>query len=379
MVTRDALEATKDSCQRMILQSKKAPALIAGSAYLLWLYTDAPGAGQLGRTWLQTRIDKSNVDIDAHNKQEEKLRQRVRARAAGTLKKNDLIFRRGANESQKKAVRDEKQMLTMLARLDDKQWSARKLDRIEARNNTPPYTRILKFLFRTDAQPHVVSRYATVLGWLHDEFAGKKLDDAADAAAAIALVGGFEAVLHAQRNKSKAPTSSVAATQAVTVIHAEGSEQSLLGADEATVAPPVIADVPGPTGDQAKPSIAATGAGSDTSKSSAALRTADGDSASAEKAAVGQLTRNSLTVNLTFEPPLFELPPGRIEIVADYNNRQLHVRAVKVVQVPSGQLLGGARRAVKRTLGRGRGASRKVGAAMTKSKRPRKTSKKAIF
>ncbi len=186
--------------------SKESAARAAAYAYLVWRDTMADAASQEARNWLIEQVRTRNDAIDQHNVEEETLRKRVEAYKNGKLRelnRDDLALQESEDASELALIIRERNRLTKLGELAPKAWEARKKILIEARDGSSEFTVIVKFVFQFHhvSDSDVSSRYAKVLEWIHGKFAGKTISDVTDIIGVIQAEGGFERVLHQQRNK----------------------------------------------------------------------------------------------------------------------------------------------------------------------------------
>lgn len=133
--------------------SKGKAAEAAAHIYLVWLSTLSPNAEDIPRKWMEKLIEERNKEIDAHNK-------------------------------------------------DLPKGSQRQL-RVETKANANPFTEIVKFVlgFRQASDASLISRYAAVVGWIHQTFATQPINDITEIIGAISTVGGFEAAIAEFRKK----------------------------------------------------------------------------------------------------------------------------------------------------------------------------------
>ena len=186
--------------------SKDSAARAAAYAYIVWRDTMADGASQEARNWFIEQVRTRNDEIRAHNEDEETLRQRVDAFKKGKLhelNRDDLALQESEDASELVLIIRERNRLKKLGELSTRAWEARKKILIEAREGSSEFTVITKFVFQFHlaSDSDVSSRYAQVLAWIHGKFAGKTIEDVSDIVDTIQAEGGFERVLHEQRNK----------------------------------------------------------------------------------------------------------------------------------------------------------------------------------
>ncbi len=186
--------------------SKDSAARAAAYAYLVWRDTMADTACEEARAWLIEQVRTRNDDIRAHNEEEETLRKRAEALKKGKLhelNRDDLALQESEDASDLALIIRERNRLKKLGELPPKGWEARKKILIEARDGASEFTVIVKFVFQFHhiSDSDVSSRYAKVLDWIHGKFVGKTISDVSDIVDAIQAQGGFERVLHEQRNK----------------------------------------------------------------------------------------------------------------------------------------------------------------------------------
>jgi hypothetical protein len=188
-ITIDEIQANIDKAQHCFVSSKDSAAEAGAHTYIVWLETMSPLANADAKDWIKKQIEDRNIAIDVHNAAEKSERKRVRDYLAGKLKEDD----------------GESARLTNLAKLTDDEWAARRKVCVEARANANDFTTIVKFVlnFERPADASVISRFATVLEWIHARFDGVEIQDTSEIVTAIKDAGGFEMVLIEQRNKGE--------------------------------------------------------------------------------------------------------------------------------------------------------------------------------
>lgn len=182
-----SLRATKDS-------AKKAAAYV----YMLHLRTSSG----LAKKWLADKIVDRNKDIDQKNADLKKLSERAKKYMDGKITHaEDLVNLKPKDAAEKKLQDEEIAKLKAHATLSDKERSAMKLMRVEAREGTSPFTEIIKYVFDITSKRELdaVNRYAHALEWIKTRFTDNDPADIDEICAAIDSFGGFEAVVQHQR------------------------------------------------------------------------------------------------------------------------------------------------------------------------------------
>ena len=221
----DNLRATKDS-------AKKA----AAHVYMVWLHTSLG----LAKKWLDDEITTRNKTIDTHNADLKALFERSDKFAKGNITDpNDIVNEKYTKEADKKAQAEEIARLEYHAGLGDKERSALKQMRVEAREGTSKFATIVKFVFGITSKRELdcVNRYAHALEWIEKQFSQSPPADVDEIAEAIEKFGGFEAVVQHQRLLPPEPTETDADRKAISDFNLEQQKQGLK-----TV--PAIGDVP---------------------------------------------------------------------------------------------------------------------------------------
>jgi hypothetical protein len=133
------------------------------------------------------------------------------------------------NASERRDKEEEIARLRYHAGLDDKERSALKQMRVEAREGTSKFTTIVKFVFNITSKRELdcVNRYAHALEWIDREFAENKPTDLDEIADAIEKFGGFEAVVQHQRLLPPEPTETDADRKAIIDFNLEQQKQGL--------------------------------------------------------------------------------------------------------------------------------------------------------
>lgn len=182
-----SLRVTKDS-------AKKAAAYV----YMVHLRT----ASGLARKWLADKIVDRNKDIDKANADLKALTERAKNYMDGKITSaEDLVNLKPKNTAERKEQDEEIAKLKAHAALTDKDRSAMKLMRVEAREGTSPFTEIIKYVFgiRGKQELDAVNRYAHALEWIKTKFTDSEPADIDEVCSAIDDFGGFEAVVQHQR------------------------------------------------------------------------------------------------------------------------------------------------------------------------------------
>jgi hypothetical protein len=189
-----SLRATKDS-------AKKAAAYV----YMVHLRTSSGHA----KKWLADKISDRNKDIDQKNADLKALSERAKNFMDGKITNaEDLVNLKPKDAADKKLQDEEIAKLKFHAALGDKERSAMKLMRVEAREGTSPFTEIIKYVFDITSKRELdaVNRYAHALEWIKSKFTDSDPADIDEICAAIDSFGGFEAVVQHQRLLPSEPT-----------------------------------------------------------------------------------------------------------------------------------------------------------------------------
>ncbi len=221
----DNLRATKDS-------AKKA----AAHVYMVWLHTSSG----LAKKWLDDEITARNKEIDTYNTDLKALFDRSDKFADGKITDpNDIVNEKYTKDADKKAQSQEIARLEYHAGLGDKERSALKQMRVEAREGTSKFTTIVKFVFGITSKRELdcVNRYAHALEWIEKKFEQSPPADVDEIAEAIEKYGGFEAVVQHQRLLPPEPTETDADRKAISDFNLEQQKQGLRSV-------PAIGDVP---------------------------------------------------------------------------------------------------------------------------------------
>lgn len=182
-----SLRATKDS-------AKKAAAYV----YMVHLRTSSGHA----KKWLADKISDRNKVIDQRNAELKTLTELAKNYMAGKITDPEhLVNLKPKDAAEKKLQDDEIVKLKAHAALNEKERSALKLMRVEAREGTSPFTEIIKYVFDITSKRELdaVNRYAHALEWIKNKFTDSDPADIDEICAAIENFGGFEAVVQHQR------------------------------------------------------------------------------------------------------------------------------------------------------------------------------------
>ena len=170
--TGDELVAIVGLARAAYSAAKDNASWAAAHTYLLWVKTYASDEA---KTWFRKQVDERNKKLTANNATLE--RDPSNAEAMGELSPGE-------------------------------KWMP-----IKARNGASKFTEVVKYAFDfvQPRQASNVSRYVSVVEWLHSKFEGEVVPDAAYLVKEIIKVGGFETVVRLQRSKD-----SVSSSRAVT-------------------------------------------------------------------------------------------------------------------------------------------------------------------
>lgn len=204
-ITVDQIQDNIDKAHRCFVSSKDSASEAAAHLYLVWDETMSPHADADAKKWIDEKIEVRNKEFEEHNEKVVSDRERAKAFKEGTLNKYDLANSKPTNDTDRKAVDEERARLTGLADLTDIDWMARRKILVKMQANSSPFTAIVKFGLNFDSPDHasLTSRYATVLEWVHAHFDGVAFQDASEIVTAIKGAGGFEAVLSLRRGNER--------------------------------------------------------------------------------------------------------------------------------------------------------------------------------
>ena len=169
-VTAAYIADTIKKANTSFLLSKDAAAEAVAHAYQVWNDTMSPRAHIDCKHWLDAAIARRNEEIDQHNKEEKELKKS----APDTYTKQE--------------------------------WAGRREVLIKDRKGGSQFIKLVKFVFDLvrPSDSSIISRYATVLDWVHATFNGQPVTDIAMIVEAINDTGGFEVVLKQQRGTPRA-------------------------------------------------------------------------------------------------------------------------------------------------------------------------------
>lgn len=200
-LTAATVTAEINEARKSFTLSKDSAAKAAAHVYMVWLATLSEDANSQMKKWLTGEVGKANTAIEAFNAEQDKLKER-----AGKLKDNKLpkddpavmpVKTKAEREAQAKIVAE----LKAIGGLTTAQFKARKKVAIVIDSNEPDFTGIVRFVLDLTLAKEAssVSRYATVVHWVHSHFNDEAPVDADQIVAAIQAAGGFEDALKAQR------------------------------------------------------------------------------------------------------------------------------------------------------------------------------------
>lgn len=205
--TKAAVTAEIGEARKSFTLSKDSAAKAAAHVYMVWLATLGEDANSQMKKWLTEEVGKANEAIEAFNAEQDKLKER-----AGKLKDNKLskddpavmpVKTKVEREVQAKIVAE----LKAIGALTIKQFKASKKIAIVIDDNKLEFTGIVRFVLdlMLAKEASSVSRYANVVGWVHNHFKDEAPVDADQIVAAIQFAGGFEIALEAQREAGDGP------------------------------------------------------------------------------------------------------------------------------------------------------------------------------
>ena len=197
-MTEEDLVGSVDAGRKFFAQKKKASLYAVAHAAVIACAAAPASAPQNARNWLRDALTKANSDVAADNKKLEADRKMGLAILKGKVTE-EALAEDGVETSAAELAR-----LHALAVLDDGEFRGRKLVKIrfDAAEDVDS-TAVIRFIFelysRIDAP--LVSRYAMVLDWVRAQFEHLPAIDVEKVVGELQEAGGFEAVLHAQRER----------------------------------------------------------------------------------------------------------------------------------------------------------------------------------
>ena len=173
----------------------------AASAFMLWLATLGPSAKKSSGEWLEKEIQSANEKIAAHNQEIIDLRKRAKAFHNGKLPDDDPLNEEPRDAQHAEDMEAVKTELRRVHQFSKQMWASRRLMKIEAKEGANGFTRLVKFVFEFDQSKHsdLVARYALALEWIASKFSQEPPQDRDQVLAALKGAGGFEDVIHTQR------------------------------------------------------------------------------------------------------------------------------------------------------------------------------------
>ncbi|KUR72105.1 hypothetical protein AQZ52_02010 [Novosphingobium fuchskuhlense] len=217
-VTVDELNAYVAAAELEYGNYKSSAMKSAANAYLVWHHGESVNAEPTMRTWLDGQIAARNTLIDAHNKAVDDAKRRAKECAEGKI--NDPL------------TEEATAVLLAMHKRKPSEWAAHKQVKIEGRDGSSNFTRIVKFVFgfKKPSDASHVSRYAKVLEYIEQHKNELGGDFSVDAIVALLNeVGGFEAAIDKVRNPEAANDDNVRAATLTkikeAVDRAEGGEE----------------------------------------------------------------------------------------------------------------------------------------------------------
>lgn len=181
--------------------SKDSAAKAAAHVYMVWLATQGDDANSQMKQWLGKAVEAANKAIEAFNTEQDTFKSRAEKLKDGKLDADDAavmpVKTKAEREDQAKIVAE----LRDVAAMSTKAFKARKKIAIELASNDEDFVGFVRFVLDLTLvnEASSVSRYATVVRWVHNHFKDEAPVDADQIVAAIKVAGGFEAALDAQR------------------------------------------------------------------------------------------------------------------------------------------------------------------------------------
>lgn len=231
-ITTTDINCNIDRARTNFVLSKDAAGKAAAYAYVVWADTCGPQAHIDNVSWIADEIAKRNEAIKAHNKEQLDLKIRASKFVKGTLPDDDRLNMKGANAEEEKALEAERQELLALHNRTKEEWASYRKVLVEGRDGASPFTQIVKFVFGFDrpADASLTARYAKVLEWIHERFAGERINAADDLADAIKAAGGFEDVLSVQRGNVTEDDTEAKDAEAIAEAILKNAKQTALSA-----------------------------------------------------------------------------------------------------------------------------------------------------
>jgi hypothetical protein len=181
--------------------SKDSAAKAAAHVYMVWLATLGEDANSQMKEWLGKAVMAANQTIGTFNAEQDKLKVRAEQHKDGKLSKDDAavvpVKTKAEREQQAKIVAE----LEAVAAMSTKAFKARKKVTIEMAGNDEDFVGFVRFVLDLTlaSETSSVSRYATVVRWVHNHFKDEAPVDADQIVVAIKAAGGFEVAIDAQR------------------------------------------------------------------------------------------------------------------------------------------------------------------------------------
>lgn len=186
--------------------SKDSAAKAAAHVYMVWLATLGEDANSQMKQWLGKAVEAANTAIETFNAEQDKLKSRAEKLKDGKLDADDAavmpVKTKAEREVQEKIVAE----LEAVAAMSTKDFKALKKVAIELDGNELTFIGFTRYVLDLTLaiDTSSVSRYATVVRWVHNHFKDEAPLDADQIVAAIKAIGGFEAALEAKRNPEDA-------------------------------------------------------------------------------------------------------------------------------------------------------------------------------
>jgi hypothetical protein len=203
------LEKTLDRARWLYSASKSTAMKAAAHAYVVWLHTSGELATKSLTIWRDEQIAKFNDRAKAENDKIADDKPRAMALKAGPLPANDPTNQPAKSPEDQKKIDDDKARLAERSQWTETDWKNARYVTIDAESKAADPATIVKlvFDFKHSWQASLVSRYASVLNWIHKRFASVPFVSVKAHVKAIVnainVEGGFESALTNARNPDR--------------------------------------------------------------------------------------------------------------------------------------------------------------------------------
>ena len=196
VVTQQLIDHYLDEARQAYVSSKEAAARSAAFIYLTWKATLAPSAKQIDKDGMADAIKAYDKNIDAFNS------------AIDTLKKNSANKEISPEDLDAKPSLDGDYAATyneLLTRVrNGLNFEAKDYRKVKANSNredASSFSALVKYVLQLDRpnDSSTVSRYVSVVSFLHSSDAAKSANDASELVKLIEKIGGFDRAIQVQR------------------------------------------------------------------------------------------------------------------------------------------------------------------------------------